>query len=145
MRVAIGADHAAYELKEHIRDALLAEGHHVIDFGTNSPDRIDYPDIAAPLARSVVSGSHDVGILVCGTGIGMSVAANKIRGCRAALCADSYSARMAREHNDAHVLCLGSRVVGLGLAMEIVHAFLAGHFLGGRYGRRLEKIASLED
>ena len=144
MRIAIGADHAAYELKRTLRDALRAEGHEVTDYGVDGPERCDYPDIAAPVARAVLGGEHDLGILVCGTGIGMSIAANKVRGVRAALCGDCYSARMAREHNDAHIICMGARVIGRDLALEIVHAFLAARFVGGHHIGRLGKIAALE-
>jgi len=144
MRIAIGADHAAYELKRTLRDALRAEGHEVTDFGVDGPERMDYPDVAAPLARAVLGGAHELGILICGTGIGMSIAANKVRGVRAALCGDCYSARMAREHNDAHIVCLGARVIGSDLALEVVHTFLAAQFVGGHHSRRLEKLAALE-
>jgi len=144
MRIAVGADHGGYILKQHIVEFLSARGHQVVDHGAHSPDAVDYPDIAAPLARAVASGEFDRGILVCGTGIGMSLAANKVPGVRAAVCTDCYMARMARQHNDAQILCLGGRVVGVGLALDIVDVFLASSFLGDRHARRVAKISALE-
>jgi len=144
MRVAIGADHGGYELKQHIAEFLIAQGHQVHDFGTHSPKAVDYPDFAAPLARAVAAGEFECGILICGTGIGMSVTANKVRGARAAACTNCYMARMSRQDNDANILCLGGRVLGLGLALEIVRVFLSSEFAGGRHARRVDKISKLE-
>ena len=147
MRIAMGADHAGFELKDHLAEMLRGKGHEVDDLGTNSGDSVDYPDFAAAVARKVTSAeasTADLGILVCGTGVGIGIAANKIRGVRAATCNEIYSAAMARAHNDANVLAIGARVVGVGLAEEIVHAFLGTEFEGGRHGRRVGKITALE-
>ncbi len=144
MRVAIAADHGGYELKQQIAEFLIAQGHQVQDFGTHSPKTVDYPDFAAPLARAVAAEEFERGILICGTGIGMSVTANKVRGIRAAVCTNCYMARMSRRDNDANILCLGGRVLGLGLALEIVQVFLSSEFAGGRHARRVEKIGELE-
>ncbi|MBI2301287.1 MAG: ribose 5-phosphate isomerase B [Armatimonadetes bacterium] len=143
MRVAIGADHAGFRLKEAIREQ--AAGVELVDFGTHSEDSCDYPDVAGAVATAVAQGEVDRGILVCGTGVGMSMAANKVAGVRAAACSDTYSARLTRAHNDANVLCLGARVVGPGLALDIVQLFLDTAFDGGeRHERRIEKIHALE-
>ena len=144
MRIAIAADHGGYELKQHIAEFLIAQGHQVQDFGTHSPKTVDYPDFAAPLARAVAAGEFERGVLICGTGIGMSLAANKVRGARAAVCTNCYMARMSRQDNDANVLCLGGRVLGLGLALDIVQTFLGSEFLGGRHALRVDKISALE-
>jgi ribose 5-phosphate isomerase B len=144
MRIAVGADHGGYELKQQIAEYLIAQGHQVQDFGTHSAEPADYPDVAAPLARAVAAGKAERGVLVCGTGIGMSMTANKIPGIRAAVCTDCYMARMAREHNDAHILCLGGRVLGIGSALEIVEVFLSSEFAGGSHARRVDKISALE-
>ncbi len=145
MRIAIGADHGGYELKQHIVEYLVAQGRQVQDFGAHSTESVDYPDVAAPVARAVAAGEFERGILICGTGIGMSLAANKIDGVRAAVCTDCYLARMSREDNDANILCLGGRVLGLGLALDIVQIFLSSEFLGGRHARRVGKISALEE
>jgi len=144
MRIAIGADQGGYELKQPIVEFLIAQGHQVQDFGTHSPDSVDYPDIAALVARAVAAGEFERGILICGTGIGMSLSANRVRTVRAAVCTNCYMARMSRQDNDANVLCLGGRVLGLGLALDIVQTFLASEFLGGRHARRVNKITALE-
>lgn len=144
MHVAIGADQGGYELKQSIVEFLIAQGHQVQDFGTHSPESVDYPDIAALVARAVAAGELERGILICGTGIGMSLAANKVRSVRAAVCTNCYMARMSRQDNDANVLCLGGRVLALGLALDIVQAFLGSEFLGGRHARRVDKISALE-
>jgi len=143
--IALGSDHGGYELKEIIKKHLTERGYCVKDFGVNSPDSVDYPDIAYPVCMSVINGECDKGILICGTGIGISIAANKIRGIRAALCCDCFSARMSREHNDANVLALGGRVVGAGLAVEIVETWLNAEFQGGRHQRRIDKIHAMEN
>ncbi|MBE9507756.1 MAG: ribose 5-phosphate isomerase B [Chloroflexi bacterium] len=144
MHIAIGADHGGYELKQRIAEFLIAQGHQVKDFGTYSQESVDYPDFAAPVARAVAAGQFERGILVCGTGIGVSMAANKIRGARAAVCTDCYMARMGRNDNDANILCLGGRVLGLGLALDIVQVFLNTEFLGVHHARRVKKISALE-
>ena len=144
MHIAIAADHGGYELKQHIAKFLIAQGHQVQDFGTDGPESVDYPDFAAPLARAVAAGEFERGILICGTGIGISMAANKVRGARAAVCTNCYMAHKSRQDNDANILCLGGRVLGLGLALDIVQTFLGSEFLGGRHARRVDKISALE-
>ena len=144
MRVAIGADHAGFELKEHLRPRLADLGHEVVDHGTNSTEPVDYPEICAGVGRAVRDGLVDLGIVIGGSGQGEQIAANKVRGVRAALCNDLYSARLAREHNDANVLSIGGRVVGTGLAEEIVALFLSTPFAGGRHARRVAQLADLE-
>ncbi len=144
MDIAIGADHGGYELKQRIARFLIAQGHQVQDLGTHSLESVDYPDFAALVARAVAAGEAECGILICGTGIGVSMAANKVRGIRAAVCTDCYMARMAREDNDAQILCLGGRVLGIGSALDIVQVFLDSEFLGGRHARRVDKISALE-
>lgn len=144
-RVAIAADHGGFELKKELVGYLLAESYQVQDFGTDTTDSVDYPDFAVPAAQAVASGSCDLGILICGTGIGMSLAANKVPGIRAALCTNSYMARMAREHNDAQILCLGARVLGVDLARDIVDAFMRHDFSqNSRHARRIAKINALD-
>ncbi len=146
MRIAVGADHGGFPLNERVIAELRAAGHDVEDFGTHDasvPD--DYPDYALLVGRAVQSGAREIGIIVCGSGVGASVAANKLRGVRAALCGDTYSARQSREHDDCNVLCLGARVVGVELALEIVRAFVGARFTGEeRHRRRLAKIAEIE-
>jgi ribose 5-phosphate isomerase B len=144
MRIAIGADQGGYELKQPIAEYLIAEGHEVSDLGIHGLESVDYPDVAVLVARAVAAGEAERGIIICGTGIGVSLAANKVRGIRAALCTDCYMARMAREHNDAQILCLGGRVLGIGSALDIVQVFLTSTFLGGRHARRVAKISALE-
>jgi len=144
VRISIGADHAGYELKESIKRVLAARGIAVDDVGTYSGDSVDYPDYAAEVAARVVSGRSDRGILVCGTGIGMAMAANKVHGVRAAPAHDAASARLAREHNDANVLTLGARLTQTELALDLVRIFLDTPFEGGRHQRRVDKIAALE-
>ncbi len=144
-RIVIGADHAGYSLKQEIVQFLLMSGYQVEDKGTHSEDSVDYPDYALQVARAVAGGEADLGILICGTGIGMSIAANKVRGVRAALATDCYMARMAREHNDANILCLGGRVLGVGSALDIVQTFLESRFIGERHTRRVSKIQALEN
>ncbi len=144
MKIAVGSDHGGFRLKGEILRFLTEAGHQVEDMGTHSEASTDYPDYAFSVARAVAAGEADLGILVCGTGIGMSIAANKVRGARAALATDCYMARMAREHNNANILCLGGRVVGVGTALEIVRAFLESRFAGGRHARRVGKIEALE-
>jgi ribose 5-phosphate isomerase B len=139
-RIAIASDHGGFDLKEQLRCALADQEIDLADLGVHAADSVDYPDLADALCAEVLSGRAEAGILVCGTGVGMSIAANRRSGIRAALCADPFTARMSREHNDANVLCLGGRVTGPGLALEIALAFLNGSFTGGRHARRLAKI-----
>jgi len=145
MRIVIGADHRGYELKDEIAAALKRDGHQVLDVGTNSAESVDYPDYARAVGEAIVDGRAERGILVCGSGVGAGIAANKMRGVRAALCHDTYSARQGVEHDDMNVLCLGARVVGGALAMELVKAFLTARFKGEeRLRRRLDKVAEME-
>lgn len=144
MKIAIASDHGGFELKEKIRAHLAENRFDVVDCGTDSAASVDYPDYAEKACKIVQDGKADFAILVCGTGIGMSIAANKMKGIRAALCINEYSAEYARMHNDANVLTLGARVTGEGLALNIVDRFLAGKFAGGRHARRLAKIAAIE-
>ena len=143
-KIAIGSDHGGIELKSDIKKYLLEEGYEVKDFGTNSSDSCDYPDYAIPVAEAVAAKEYDFGILVCGTGIGIGIAANKVPGIRAALCSDTFSAHATREHNDANILTLGQRVVGPGLALDIVKTFLHTEFEGGRHINRIDKISEIE-
>jgi ribose 5-phosphate isomerase B len=144
MRIAIGADHAGFPLKEHLVATLTKLGHHVDDRGTYTDAPTDYPPICADVARRVVGGQADRGIIIGGSGQGEQIAANKVRGVRAALCNDLYTARMSREHNDANVLTLGGRIVAFPLADEIVALWLLTDFEGGRHQRRLDQIAEIE-
>ena len=143
-RIAIGSDHAGYELKQHLIGVLQADGHVVNDHGTKSTQSCDYPPICAAVGRAVRDGDADVGIVLGGSGQGEQLAANKVRGVRAALCNDLYTARMAREHNNANVLSIGARVVGVGLAEEILSVFLSTPFEGGRHERRVAQITEIE-
>jgi ribose 5-phosphate isomerase B len=147
MRIAVGADHGGFPLNERVMEELRAAGHDIEDFGTHDGARADdYPDYALLVGQSVQSGRADIGILICGSGVGASVAANKLRGIRAALCGDTYSAHQSREHDDCNVLCLGARVVGVELALEIVRAFTGARFTGEeRHRRRLAKITNIEE
>ena len=144
MKIAIGSDHAGFNLKEKIKEFLLSKGYEVLDFGTNSPESTHYPIFAKEVAKAVQKKEADFGILVCGSGIGMSITANKFPGIRAALCLNEYMARMSRRHNDANVLCLGDRVVGDDLALSIVEAWLSESFEGGRHQERLNLIEEIE-
>lgn len=146
MKVAIACDHAALELKNAVKKHLTDRGFEVVDFGINEPGSVDYPDYALPVAEAVASGKADKGILICGTGIGMSICANKVKGIRCALCSDTFSARATREHNDANVLAFGERVVGGGLALDIVDAFLDTSFSNAeRHVKRIDKITAIEN
>lgn len=146
MRVALGSDHAGYELKGHIARKLANGGFTTFDLGTHSTEPVDYPDFAAAVARAVVDGRADRGILICGSGAGASVAANKIKGVRATIAHDTYTAHQGVEHDDINVLCLGSRVVGVALAEELVDAFLGASYTGEeRHARRLAKVLALEE
>lgn len=142
MKIIIASDHGGFELKEALREALAGWGVETFDAGCHDANSVDYPDYAHQVATAVERGEYDRGVLVCGTGIGMSIAANRHAGVRAALCGDCYSAEMTRGHNDANVLCLGARVVGKGHAIKILRTFLDTPFEGGRHARRLEKLDS---
>jgi len=144
MRIAIGSDHAGYELKEELRVFLTEAGHEVSDMGTGSTEPVDYPAFCAAVARSVASGQAERGIVLGGSGQGEQIAANKVQGVRASLCNDLYTARMAREHNDANVLAIGARIVASALAKEIVTLWLATAFEGGRHVARVEQIGKIE-
>ena len=139
-KIALGSDHGGFDLKERLKTVLADAGCVVTDVGCHSLDSVDYPDIAQALLQTLASGACQRGILICGTGIGMSIAANRDRRFRAALCHDEYTARMSREHNDADILCLGARVIGLGVAEGIVRTWLATHFAGGRHQPRIDKM-----
>ena len=145
MKVAIGSDHAGYELKEHLKPLLAELGHEVADMGTDSTESVDYPPICAGVAREVVEGRADRGIVLGGSGQGEQLAANKVKGARASLCNDLYTARFARLHNDANVLSIGARVVGTGLAEEIVKTWFETEFEGGRHARRVAQISEIEE
>ncbi|MBT1248251.1 MULTISPECIES: ribose 5-phosphate isomerase B [unclassified Thermosipho (in: thermotogales)] len=145
MKIAIGSDHAGFELKEKIKDFLKEKDIEVIDVGTNSTQSVDYPDFAKEVGKCVVKKEADFGILICGTGIGMSIAANKIKGIRAALCTIPEMGKLARQHNNANILVLPGRLIGFELASWIVDAFLNSDFEGGRHERRLNKISHLEE
>ncbi|CAK7049117.1 ribose 5-phosphate isomerase B [Tissierella sp. P1] len=144
MKIGIGSDHGGFELKEYIKEYLDREGISYIDYGTNSIESVDYPDYGKKVSEAVVSKEVDKAIVICGTGIGISIACNKVKGIRCALCGDTYSARMSREHNDANILALGGRVIGRDLALEIVSIWLKTQFEGGRHEKRVEKISEIE-
>ena len=144
MKIALGSDHAGFPLKKEIIDHLQVKNIEIEDFGTFSEDSCDYPDYALKVAQNVANKNYDFGILVCGTGIGISIAANKVPGVRAALCGDTFSAHASREHNNANILAIGQRVVGVGLALDIVDTFLSAEFQGGRHQRRIDKITGIE-
>ena len=144
MRYAVGCDHAGLPLKAPLVAELQRQGHEVIDFGTNGPDSVDYPRFAARVARAVQEGQADRGLLFCGTGLGMALTANRFRGVRAVAVSESFSARMARAHNDANVLCMGARVVGVGAAVEILQVWLQQGFEGGRHQHRVDLMMDPE-
>lgn len=143
--IGIGSDHGGFNLKTEIIKFLKANGYEVKDFGTYGTESVDYPDFGQAVAEAVSKGECDKGIVICGTGIGISIAANKVKGIRAALCTDTYMARMTREHNDANILALGERVVGIGSALDIVETWLGTQYIGGRHQLRLDKIAQIEE
>jgi len=145
MKIAIGSDHRGFYAKQRLIDMLRLNGHELIDFGTDSNNSCDYPDSAYPTATSVRDGQADKGILLCGSGIGMSIAANKVRGIRAALCHDELTAEMSRRHNDANVLCLPADLVGEELIRRIVEIWIDTDFEGGRHERRISKVADFEN
>lgn len=142
--IAIGCDHGGLGLKNEILKHMTEKGFKVRDFGVNSRESCDYPDIAKPVCEAIKSGECESGILICGTGIGMSIAANKVNGIRAAHVTDTFSAKMAKEHNNAHIICLGERITGGALALEIVDAFYSSEFLGGKHARRIDKMTAIE-
>jgi ribose 5-phosphate isomerase B len=144
VHIAIGSDHAGYRLKEHLKEILKTDGHSVDDLGTHSEEPVDYPPICAAVARSVTDGKVERGIVLGGSGQGEQMTANKVRGVRAALCNDLYTARLSRAHNDANVLAMGGRIVGEGLADEILRLWLATGFDGGRHARRVGQITKIE-
>ena len=144
-KIAIGNDHVAVELKNHITKYVEAKGYTVVNFGTDSSDSCDYPVYGEKVARAVASGECDLGILICGTGIGISLAANKVKGIRAAVCSEPYSARLTRQHNNANIIAFGARVVGQAMAEMIVDEFLDAEFEGGRHQRRVDLIEKIEE
>ena len=144
MKVALGSDHAGFAMKGALKAILESWGHEVDDLGAYSEESVDYPDFAAKVGRGVAAGDYEAGILICGTGLGMTIAANKIKGVRAVVAHDTFSARMSRAHNNANVLALGARVIGEGLAEEIVKVWLSTEFEGGRHQRRVDKLTRLE-
>jgi ribose 5-phosphate isomerase B len=146
MRIAVGADHGGFPLNERVIEELRAGGHEITDFGTHDGSKSDdYPDYALKVGQAVQLGTAEIGILICGSGVGAAVAANKLKGVRAALCGDTYSAHQSREHDDCNILCLGARVTGVELALELVRSFVAARFTGEeRHLRRLKKVAEIE-
>lgn len=144
MKFYIATDHAGVDLKDYTVELLKQKGHEVVDLGPFNKDRVDYPDYAVKVAQSVLADSESQGILICGSGIGMSMAANRFHGIRAALCHDAYTAQVARGHNDANILCFGERIVGKGVAESIIDSWLASGFEGGRHAGRVEKIESIQ-
>ncbi len=145
MKVGLGSDHGGFELKEEVKKHLEKKGIEFVDYGTYSEESVDYPDYGKKVGEAVVSGDCDKGIVVCGTGIGISIAANKVKGVRCALCSESYSARMTRKHNDSNVLAMGGRVLGVELALDIVDTWLNTEFEGGRHAKRVDKIIAIEE
>ena len=145
MKIAIGCDHGALDLKNKVIAHLTAKGYEVVNFGTDTPDSCDYPDFAAPAAKAVASGECDKGIVLCTTGIGVSITANKVKGIRCALLSDVMSARLTREHNDTNMMAIGAGVVGQMLALEIIDTWLGTEFTGGRHQRRIDKMMALEN
>ncbi|MDU2218784.1 ribose 5-phosphate isomerase B [Finegoldia magna] len=144
MKIAIAADHGGFELKDSMVEYIKSLGNEVVDLGTNSADSVDYPDYAKKVCEEIQKGNSDLGILICGTGIGMSLAANKFEGIRAACVSDVYSAKMSRNHNNANVLCIGARVIGDEVAKLIIKTFLENEFEAGRHQRRVDKIMAFE-
>lgn len=145
MKIAMGNDHVAVEMKEYIRKHIEDLGHEVVDFGTHTTDRTDYPIYGRKVAEAVASGECDLGVLICGTGAGISLAANKVKGIRAVVCSEPYTARLTREHNDANIIAFGARVVGMATAEMIVDEFLNAKFEGGRHQRRIDMIKAIEE
>ena len=144
MKIAIGSDHVGYGLKVHIAGLLRTWGHEVVDFGANGEERTDYPIYGFRVGHAVASGECKRGVLVCGTGVGISIAANKVKGIRAVVCSEPYSARLARQHNDANIVALGARVIGTATAEMIVEEFFSAQYEGGRHQKRIDMIAEIE-
>lgn len=144
-KIAFACDHGGYELKDTIIKWLNDNGYEVVDFGCNGTASVDYPDYALPASQAVAKGECDLGILVCGTGIGMSLCANKVKGIRAACCSETFSARMTRLHNNSNILCFGARVVGAGVALDLVKTFVESEFEGDRHIKRIEKVMAIEN
>jgi ribose 5-phosphate isomerase B len=144
MKIAIGSDHVGFPLKQHITQYLKEKGHVVTDLGTDGTERVDYPVYGKKVAKEVASGAVDRGILICGTGVGISIAANKVHGIRAVVCSEPYSARLARQHNNANIVAFGGRVVGESIAEMIVDEFLATEYEGGRHQKRIDMISEIE-
>jgi ribose 5-phosphate isomerase B len=145
MKIVLASDHGGFELKEIVREYLTEKGYEILDLGTYNTDSVDYPDYGLKAGQEVVSGNADRGIVICGTGIGISISANKVKGIRCALCHDVYSAEMTRAHNDSNILAMGGRVIGRDLALRIVKAWIESEFEGGRHGRRVDKITEYEN
>jgi ribose 5-phosphate isomerase B len=145
MKIAIGSDHAAYTFKEEIKKFLTEKGHTIVDFGTNSEERVDYCDFGFAVGESVAKGECERGLVLCGSGIGISISANKVKGIRAVVCSEPYSAKLSREHNDTNILALGARVVGIELAKMIIEIWLETEFEGGRHFGRIQKISRYEN
>ena len=145
MKIAIGSDHIAYEFKKQIKDYITSKGHHVKDFGTYSTERVDYCDYGFVVGEAVANGEFDRGVIICGTGIGISIAANKVKGIRCVVCSEPYSAKLSRSHNDSNILSMGARVVGIEVAKMIVDEWLITDFEGGRHADRIEKITNYEN
>ena len=145
MTIALGNDHAAVEMKFFVKKYLEEKGYEVLNLGTDTLDSVDYPDFGAAVGRAVTGGEAELGIAICGSGVGISIAANKVKGVRAVCCYEPYSARMSREHNNANVLCFGARVIGQEMAKMIIDEFLAAKFQGGRHEKRVNKILALEE
>ena len=145
MKIGIGNDHVAVELKNIIKEHLEQQGHEVVDFGTNSTERFDYPISGYAVGKAVASGDVDLGVLICGTGVGISLAANKVHGVRACVCSEPYSAKLSREHNNTNIIAFGARVIGSELAKMIVDEWLGAEFQGGRHQRRIDIIAEIEE
>lgn len=146
MKIAVACDHGAYEYKEMIKEMLLSQGHEVVDFGTDSTASMDYPDTALPCAKAVACGECERGIVMCGTGIGVSITANKVKGIRCALCSDPLSAKLTREHNDSNMLAFGQRIIGSEMAKEIVNVWLGTPFSNGeRHIQRIRKVMAIEE
>ena len=145
MKIAIGNDHVAVDMKNHIKAYLEAKGHTVINFGTDSSERTDYPIYGKRVADAIVSGECELGVLICGTGIGISMAANKVKGIRAAVCSEAYSAALTRQHNNANIIAFGARVIGIATAETIVDAFLSAEYEGERHARRVDMITAIEE
>ena len=145
MKIAIGNDHAAVEMKNHIMDYLKNKGFEVVNFGSDTAESVDYPIYGEKVANAVANGECDFGILICGTGVGISLAANKVKGIRAAACSEHFSAKYTRLHNNSNILCLGGRVIGIGTALELVDLFVDTEFEGGRHQTRIDKVMAIEN